>query len=117
YAELKGNKVQFIDTPGLLDRPLEKRNAIERQAILALRHLAGLIIFVFDPTEACGYTLDEQHHLLRDIKQRFEKPIIAIANKADLKHGQHPTVDLHVSAQTKDGISELLERVSKAVEK
>jgi nucleolar GTP-binding protein len=41
-------RFQIIDTPGLLDRPLSKRNEIEKQAIAALTHLADLIVFVLD---------------------------------------------------------------------
>ncbi len=75
---------QFIDTPGLLDRPFTKRNSIEKQAILALRHLATLILFVVDPTEACGYTLTQQTELMRQIKESFELPILVAVTKMDL---------------------------------
>ncbi len=75
---------QFIDTPGLLDRPFTKRNPIEKQAILALRHLATLILFVIDPTESCGYTLQQQVALLRQIKTLFERPILVVLTKMDL---------------------------------
>ncbi len=41
---------QLIDTPGILDRPMSVRNEIEKQAILALRTISNIIVFMFDPT-------------------------------------------------------------------
>jgi len=85
YFKLKYEKIQVIDTPGLLDRPMEKRNAIERKAVIAIRHLANAIVFVLDATTYSGYKLGEQMHLLKEIKGAFEKvPLIAAINKADL---------------------------------
>jgi len=43
-----------IDTPGLLDRPLDERNAIEMQSIVALGHLDASIMFFIDLSETCG---------------------------------------------------------------
>ena len=80
YAE----GMQFIDTPGLLDRPLAKRNPIEKQAILALKHLATIIVFVVDPTESCGYQLSAQEELLKQVKTLFKRPIIVVLTKTDL---------------------------------
>ncbi len=80
----KDKKLQVIDTPGLLDRPLKKRNKIELQSILALKHLAQKIIFVIDPTETCGYNLDEQVKLLLEIRNTFKIEIELIINKIDL---------------------------------
>ena len=77
----KGN--QYVDTPGLLDKPLAERNKIERQAILALKHLASLIIFVIDPTETCGYTIPQQRNLLNDIRKSFPQHVILVSNKSD----------------------------------
>jgi len=99
-------RIQIIDTPGLLDRPLEKRNYIERKAISAINHLADLIIFVIDPTETCGYNLEKQVNLLSEIKRQFCIPIIEIYSKADL----HERRDrLAVSVVTKEGINELVD--------
>ncbi len=85
HRELKGlGRVQFVDTPGLLDRPLSERNRIEMQAVVALRHLGGLILFVMDPSETCGYTLGEQISLLREIRERFGERIVVVVNKTDL---------------------------------
>lgn len=105
YIELDAGRIQIIDTPGLLDRPIEKRNRIERRAILALRHLADVIIFVIDPTETCGFQLEKQLSLLSEIKSQFQVPIIEIYSKSDL----HDRRDrLAVSAYTSEGIDELL---------
>ncbi len=99
-------RIQIIDTPGLLDRPLERRNFIERKAISALNHLADVIIFVIDPTETCGYQMKKQLSLLESIKEQFKMPIIEIYSKADL----HDRRDrLAISIVTKEGIKELIE--------
>jgi len=37
---------QVIDTPGILDQPLEDRNTIEMQAITALAHLRACVVCV-----------------------------------------------------------------------
>ncbi len=77
---------QLIDTPGLLDRPLEKRNNIEKQAIAALSHLADIIVFVLDPSETCGYSLTHQNQLLGQLRDMFpEASVIVVENKGDIK--------------------------------
>ncbi len=96
---------QYIDTPGLLDRPVADRNPIERQALLALTHLANAIVFIIDPTESCGYPLKEQEQLLRDIKKMFTAPVIVVSNKADI--GKTYPNALAVSAKEGKGVKEL----------
>lgn len=82
--------VQVLDTPGLLDRPLSERNRIELQAILALKYLADLIIFMFDPTETCGFTLDYQIGVLHEILSSFKDvPFAYVANKIDIASHEH----------------------------
>jgi len=77
--------IQIIDTPGLLDRPLQERNKIEMQAILALKHIADVIIFLVDPTFHSGYTLEYQLRILRDIMRTFPNiPLIVALNKIDV---------------------------------
>ena len=81
-----------MDTPGILDRPMAERNSIELQAILALRLISDLILFIFDPTPACGYNIDNQIELYHEIKDNFTKDgtidIIIIFNKKDLASNQ-----------------------------
>lgn len=81
-------KIQILDTPGILDRPMSRRNSIELQAILALRLISDLIIFIFDPTLASGYSVESQIDLYNEIKNMFlkEKKIefIVLFNKKDL---------------------------------
>ncbi|MFX0007706.1 MAG: NOG1 family protein [Promethearchaeota archaeon] len=81
-------KIQCLDTPGILDRPMVKRNQIELQAILALRLISDLILFIFDPTPACGYDIESQIDLYNEIRLNFSKErqieIIVIFNKMDL---------------------------------
>ncbi len=81
-------KLQIIDSPGILDRPMAKRNNIELQAILALRLISDLILFVFDPTPACGYSINSQIELYYEIKENFTKEgkieLIIVFNKKDL---------------------------------
>lgn len=81
-------KLQILDTPGILDRPMSKRNNIELQAILALRLISDLIFFMFDPTPACGYSIDSQLDLFYEVKNNFTKEreiqMVIIFNKMDL---------------------------------
>jgi nucleolar GTP-binding protein len=76
--------IQVIDTPGILDRPIEEMNEIEKKSILALNYLANLIIYIFDLTETCGYSIEEQINLLNMIKRIFNKEIILYFSKKDL---------------------------------
>jgi len=103
-------KYQVIDTPGLLDRPLGERNAIELRAILALKHLADVIVFVLDPSESCGYTLKEQEHLLSSLGEEFSGvPMIVVENKADLL--RRDSSFKRISASSGEGVDVLVEEV------
>ena len=81
----RGVIAQVVDTPGLLDRPLEERNKVELQAIIALKNLGGGIVFLIDPSETCGYSLDYQLNVLRSVKGMFkEKPMVVALTKVDI---------------------------------
>jgi nucleolar GTP-binding protein len=80
YIEIEKEKIQVIDTPGTLARP-EKMNNIERQAYLAIKYQADLIVYVFDLTEE--YSIELQNQLLELIKG-FRKDIIFYLSKTDI---------------------------------
>ena len=76
---------QVVDTPGILDRPLEERNIIEMQAITALAHLQCCVLYFLDVSEQCGFPLDEQLKLFKSIRPLFaNKQIMMVANKIDV---------------------------------
>jgi nucleolar GTP-binding protein len=75
---------QVIDTPGILDHPLEERNTIEMQSITALAHLQAAVLFFMDISGQCGYTIDQQVSLFNNISPLFaNKPLIVVATKID----------------------------------
>ncbi len=84
YAYVNDSKVQFIDTPGTLNR-YNKMNAIEKKSFLVMKYVADLLIFIFDLTGE--YPVERQTELFRKI-QEFDKPIIIFVSKADLIDGE-----------------------------
>lgn len=122
YYESHWKQVQVIDTPGLLDRPMEKKNPIELKAIEAIKHLAHVIVFIVDPTTTCGFLLDEQVALLGQIKQMFPAPIVVTINKTDIASPQEieaartalgqVTPLLELSSSREEGIPALRQTIS-----
>lgn len=99
-------KYQVVDTPGLLDRPFEERNEIERQTMAALNHLQGVVLYILDPSEHCGYPLQSQLRLAGDLKSSLKLPIVMVANKADiLRYESVPGM----STETGQGVNDVLE--------
>ncbi len=98
-------KIQFIDTPGLLDRKEEERNAIEKQALNALVYVADLVLFVIDASENCGYSLEAQMKLREEIGGIISVPMISVVNKSDVK-----SVDgfFNMSTVSGEGVEEVL---------
>lgn len=76
-------RYQLVDTPGLLDRPAAERNDVERQAVSALTHLADCVLVLVDPSESCGYPLEEQLSLRDELAETFDVPQLTICTKAD----------------------------------
>ncbi|KAF1383220.1 hypothetical protein PFLUV_G00129440 [Perca fluviatilis] len=66
---------QVVDTPGILDHPLEDRNTIEMQAITALAHLRAAVLYVMDVSEQCGHNLQQQLELFNSIKPLFANKV------------------------------------------
>ena len=73
---------KVIDTPGILDHELDKRNAIEMQSITALAHLPCCVLFFVDISEHCGYPIAQQLALFRQIKPLFAGKQVARSERA-----------------------------------
>jgi nucleolar GTP-binding protein len=107
HADLGFDRLQVVDTPGVLGRA-RRVNPAETEAETAVERAANAVVFVLDPTETCGYPLEEQERLLARWKEEFPQlPIVAVETKADLV--RRSTARLHVSATTGEGIEELRE--------
>ena len=118
HTERHWKSIQIIDTPGLLDRPVLEMNDIELNAIVALEHLADAILFIFDGSETCGFHLESQYNLLKQIEKIFsEIPIIYLFNKMDIEQDEeyinqfvdNPKNTLFISALDGEGIDKINE--------
>jgi nucleolar GTP-binding protein len=85
HLDYKYLRWQVIDTPGILDHPLEDMNTIEMQSITALAHLKACVLYFIDPSEQCGYSVSDQCSLFNSIKPLFSgKPVLLVVNKTDV---------------------------------
>jgi nucleolar GTP-binding protein len=108
HRMVSDERMQFIDTPGLLDRPPEDRNPIERQALTAIINLADVVLFILDASEHCGYPIEEQIRLLHVIETLVEVPLVVAVNKADLVYFDGY---LNMSTENGEGLDEVLETI------
>ena len=77
--------MQVTDTPGLLYRPDEERNAMEMLTVATLEHLPTAALFVLDLTEGCGCSVQDQWQIRKELLQRFPSKLwIDVITKADL---------------------------------
>ncbi len=84
HARVGDGVVQVIDTPGLLDRPVEEMNDVERRAVAALRELDGLVLFLFDVSSNAYMDVERQFKLLLNIIKLIKnKNIVVGFNKID----------------------------------
>ncbi|KZS98317.1 GTP binding protein 4 [Sistotremastrum niveocremeum HHB9708] len=89
HLDYKYLRWQVIDTPGILDHPLEEMNTIEMQSITALAHLRSCVLYFMDLSEQCGYTVAAQCKLFHSIKPLFAgKPTLLVINKIDVMRPQ-----------------------------
>lgn len=70
YLAYEYHRLQIIDTPGTLAR-LDKMNSVERQAYLAIKHTANMVVFVYDPTMEKQQQLQLYHKIRREFKGQF----------------------------------------------
>ena len=108
HRDVGRERVQFVDTPGILDRPADERNAIERQALSAVMNVANVVLFIIDPSEHCGYPIEVQRRLLDEVAGLVSVPIVAVANKSDIVRSDR---DLTMSTETGEGVNEILARL------
>ncbi|MCL1984378.1 MAG: 50S ribosome-binding GTPase [Methanomassiliicoccaceae archaeon] len=103
-------KYQIIDTPGLLDRSLDERNDIEKQAVLALKYLTHVLVFILDPSGSCGYSTEKQLALLDSVKRGFPGvPMIIAESKSDMFKSDNDTFKF--SAETGENMNVLRENI------
>ena len=106
-----------MDTPGLLDRPMSERNDIERQAITAIQFLDAVVMFMIDPSESCGYEIEDQNRLLAEIRENFHLPLLVVANKADRPEFRKiHEAEFNISTITGEGIEEVMNRLLEMIE-
>jgi nucleolar GTP-binding protein len=132
YFDHRRTRYQIIDTPGLLDRPFEKRNQIEKQAVLALNLLTNTCVFMIDPTGHCGFPLEPQIELM--MKTASEIPqmdLLVVVNKSDLPLPEDVSLEpveqaardlgkkclgiYHVSADSRESLDELRKAIVDAL--
>lgn len=112
-----GVRYQVMDTPGLLDRPMSERNIIERQAITAIHFLDAVVMFMIDPSESCGYEIEDQKRLLVEIQENFKLPMLVVANKADRpEFRKMDEVEMNVSMMTGEGVEDVVDRLLEMIE-
>ncbi|KAK8159905.1 nucleolar GTP-binding protein 1 [Phyllosticta citribraziliensis] len=105
-------RFQAIDTPGILDHPLEEMNTIEMQSITAIAHLRSAIMYFMDLSEQCGYSVSAQIQLFHSIKPLFNNKLVFIViNKTDLRTPEDldPETQEALQGMLKSGEVELLQ--------
>jgi nucleolar GTP-binding protein len=109
-------RYQIVDTPGLLDRPEDERNDIERQAVSALEHLADAVLFVVDASGDCGYPIDVQLELRDAVERRFasrDVPVLTVCNKSD--QSRDVAADAYMSVTDDENVDGVLDAAVEAV--
>jgi len=113
HADLGFDRLQVVDTPGVLGRD-GRLNPAESEATATVGGAATVVLFVLDPTEKCGYSIDEQERLLQRWREEFPRlPILAVETKSDLM--KRPSDRPKVSAVTGEGLDGLLQQVRELV--
>ena len=91
-------------------------------AIVALEHLADAILFIFDASETCGFHMENQYNLLKQIEKIFsEIPVIYLFNKMDLiddtenlsKYIDDEESSIFISAIEGEGIDEINKKIDR----
>ena len=103
HFDYKMLRFQAIDTPGILDHPLEEMNTIEMQSITAIAHLRSAIMYFMDLSEQCGYSVHDQMKLFESIRPLFaNKLVFIVINKIDVARPED------LDAETQEKLQNLL---------
>lgn len=103
HFDYKYLRFQAIDTPGILDHPLEEMNTIEMQSITAIAHIRSVILYFMDLSEQCGYSVQAQIQLFQSIKPLFaNKLVFVVINKIDIMRPED------LDAETKESLNSIL---------
>lgn len=112
HFDYKYLRFQAIDTPGILDHPLEEMNTIEMQSITAVAHLRSAILYFMDLSEQCGYSVTDQIKLFHSIKPLFaNKLVYLVVNKIDVRRPEDldPEQQEEIQEILKSGDVEMLQ--------
>jgi len=109
HADLGFDRLQVLDTPGVLGRAT-RTNPAEAEAETAVDRAATVVLFVIDPSGTSGYTPEEQERLLERWRVEYPAlPILAVETKADLV--RRPNDRPKVSAVSGEGVDEIFREV------
>jgi len=109
HADLGFDRLQVVDTPGVLGRA-GRRNPAEREAESTVGGAASVVLFVIDPSGKSGYSPEEQEQLLGRWRDEFSSlPFVIVETKSDLVRRSNDR--LKVSATTGEGIDALESRI------
>lgn len=104
HADLGFDRLQVLDTPGVLGRA--RLNEPEAESDSAVRRAASVVLFVIDPTSSCGFPVPEQERLLERWRAELPRvPFLVVETKSDLERS--PSSRLRVSAVTGEGLEAL----------
>ncbi len=76
YFKRRQMMYQVVDTPGIIHREFKEMNAIEKQAIAAIKGLADLIVFVYNP----NLEKEKQEEILRVIKENNPEKKVVVSS-------------------------------------
>jgi len=77
-------KIVLLDSPGVLDSPLEEKNIIEYKTVLALKYLADHMLYVFDFSENFYFSTREQFNVFFSLRGVLgDKLTTVVINKID----------------------------------
>ena len=98
----------MVDTPGLLDRPMDERNQIEMQAIAALEHLGDVLLFLIDRSSESTTPISEQERLLMEVRGLLsDRRVLLVSSKSDITEEENSADDHRISSVTGHGLEDL----------